>query len=233
MRDGQWRTKALHLQHIPVKNKTFTALFGHCLLDCYKNTTALRHRKENLKLFTQITPWIRKSSIPPMAFPSDKGHGALGRGEQAGLLMPCPLKAPAYTLAALPHSTQSLLSEGGLRSPGPPNYELQTQNSVLWLMAALLLDPQAFRVSLFVPCIDNFIAFFSSWPRSKNSLKLRLLSPHNINTLKTSEILARLRKGDTFKSVHTTASAVCSLANTADGRMKGAREGRAEAQLAF
>lgn len=56
MRDGQWRTKALHLQHIPVKNKTFTALFGHCLLDCYKNTTSPKTLEGKLKaIYTDNT----------------------------------------------------------------------------------------------------------------------------------------------------------------------------------
>lgn len=49
MRDGQWRTKALHPQHIPVKNKTFTAFFGHCLLDCYMNTTLPKTQEGKLK----------------------------------------------------------------------------------------------------------------------------------------------------------------------------------------
>lgn len=78
---------------------------------------------------------------------------------------------------------------------------------------------------MFFPCIDNFIAF-SSCPRSTDSLKPAF--HHSTQTLKTSEVLARRRKGDTFKPVHTAASAASSLANTADTRKEQGKGAQGE-----
>lgn len=42
-------------------NSTYTASFGHCLPGLYMNKTSSK-TEEKLKLFTQITSWIRKYS---------------------------------------------------------------------------------------------------------------------------------------------------------------------------
>lgn len=101
----------------------------------------LGHRKEKLKLFTQITSWIRKSGIPPMAPTSDRragGGGSQKEASQPGCSPSVPWKFQCTHRCHLATQHPKFAQRGGPRSTGPRHSELWTQNSVPWPEAAPL-----------------------------------------------------------------------------------------------
>lgn len=105
---------------------------------------------------------------------------------------------------------------------------MSSQHKILSYGWRMPYDPiRSGRIGLFVPCIDNFHSFLQlSWKHWLT--EIRVSSQNNIFwTLKTPEILAHLRRGDTFEGVHTIAlAATCFPLKTADER--GGRVGGAE-----